>query len=407
MTTDLLAYRPATPLQEAATGPLAGKTILVRPDLCVAGWLTDAGSQALKDFHAFTDAAIVTRLKAAGASFAGSTRMAELGFGVNGDAMARALSANHAHIGLMTDTMGEARVAACCAGCFGFKPSYGLISRSGLIGLAPSMECVGVLAGDLSDIASVLGVMAGPDENDFSMSNDPPPDFLNPVPSAKTTLRIGVPRECRDRLGPSGAAAFAAALDAMAGAGIEIIEVNLPGFDLFPVVHQIVAAVEASSAAGKYDGVRYGFRAESAKNWNEMYIKSRAEAFGIRIKAFLFQGAYFQFQDYPAFENACALRRRLVNETDDLFKQVDMLALPARHEDPDPYRAETVGDTYAAFGLTLAANVAGLPALHIPGLSRHAAMDFGLQLIGPRMADVSVLAAGLNLSTHIQGVSST
>lgn len=407
MTTDLLAYRPATPLQEAATGPLAGKTILIRPDLCVAGWLTDAGSRALKGFHAVTDAAIVTRLKAAGASFAGSTRMAELGFGLNNDAMVRALSADHAHIGLMTDTMGEVRVAACCAGWFGFKPSYGLISRSGLIGLAPSMECVGVLAGDLSDIAAVLGVMAGPDENDFSMSDDPPPDFSNLEPSAKTTLRIGVPLECRDRLGPSGAAAFSAALDAMAGAGVEIIEVNLPGFDLFPVVHQIVAAVEASSAAGKYDGVRYGFRAEAAKNWNEMYIKSRAEAFGIRIKAFLFQGAYFQFQDYPAFENACMLRRRLVEETDKFFEQIDMLALPTRQGDADPFQAESVSDTYAAFGLTLTANVAGMPALHIPGTGRQGSMDFGMQLIGPRMADVSVLAAGLNLSTHIQGVSST
>lgn len=404
MTTDLFTWRPDSPLQEVSIGPLAGKTILIRPDLSVRGWLTDAGSRALKDFHAITDATIITRLKAAGASFAGSTRMAELGFGVNGDTMSSALCADYAHLGLMTDTLGEARMAACIAGWFGFKPSYGLISRSGLIGLVPSMESIGVLARNPADIAELLGVMAGPDENDFSMSADPPPDFANLALSAEKPIRIGVPRECRDRLSPPAAKAFAAALDRMAGAGFEILDVNLPGFDLFPVVHQVISAVEASSAAGKYDGVRYGFRVESTKNWNEMYLKSRAEAFGIRIKAFLFQGAYFQFQNYPAFENACALRRRLVSETDDLFQQADMLALPTRHGDPDPCRAETVQDTYADFSLTLGANMAGLPGLHVPGMNKDAGTDLGLQLIGPRMSDDRVLAAGMKLSTNTQGV---
>lgn len=403
MTTDLFSWRPAAPLQEIPDGPLAGKTILIRPDLSVRGWLADAGSRALKEFHAITDATLVARLKAAGAAFVGSTRMAELGFGINGDTMARAFSEKHADIGLMTDTLGESRMAACMAGGFGFKPSYGLISRFGLIGLVPSMESVGVIAWNPDDIADLLGAVAGPDEADFSMSADPPPDFSPLVLTGMGPIRIGIPRESRDHLRPSAAKAFAAAIDCLSGAGFEILDVGLPGFHLFPVVHQVIGAVEASSAAGKYDGVRYGFRADQAKNWNEMYLGSRAEAFGIRVKSFLFQGAYFQFQNYPAFENACSLRRRLVNETDALFGTVDLLALPTRYGEVDPRRAETVQDTYAAFGLTLGANVAGLPVLHIPEINMGAGVDLGLQLIGPRMGDARLLAAARLLSTDSQG----
>ncbi len=403
MATDIFTYRPADPMQEVPDGPMADKTIMIRPDISIAGWLTDAGSRTLAGFHAITDATVVARLKAAGASFTGSTRMAELGFGVNGDTMSQALSANLAHAGLMNDTLGEARMTACSAGWYGFKPSYGLLSRAGLVGLVPSMESIVVLARNPAEIAELLAVMAGPDENDISMSNDPPPDFTNLALTVEKPVRIGVPRECRDRLSPSAAKAFATALDTLAGIGFEILEVSLPGFDLFPTAHQIIAAVEASSAAGKYDGVRYGFRAKSAKNWNEMYLSTRAEAFDVRIKSFLFQGAYFQFQNYRAFENACTLRRGLVSQTDEIFRQADMLALPTRHDDPDPYRADTVQETYAAFSLTLGANLAGLPALQIPGLNRDAAVDFGMQLIGPRMSDASVLAACLKTSTHIQG----
>ncbi len=403
MTIDLLAYRPAAPLQEVPFGPLAGRPLLIRPDISVSGWLTDAGSRALEGFHAVFDATVMKRLKAAGAVLNGSARMAELGFGLNGDTMTAALSSDRNSAGLMTDILGEARMAACAAGCWGFKPSWGLLSRFGLVGLVPSMECIGILAPGPADIADMLTVMAGPDENDVSMSADPPPDFTELNRRTGNPLRIGVPRECRYHLTPSATAAFDKALDALAASGAETAEVSLPGFDLFGPVHQVIAAAEASSSAGKYDGVRYGFRAEGTGNWNEMYLTTRARAFGSRIKALLFQGAYFQFQDYPAFENACILRRRLTEETNALFAQIDLMAMPVRNTDPDPFNAETVEETYAAFDLTLAASLAGLPALQIPGISVNGAADFGLQLIAPPMADAAVLAAGLTLSIHTQG----
>lgn len=168
-------------------------------------------------------------------------------------------------------------------------------------------------------------------------------------------------------------------------------------FDLFRTVHQVVGAVEASSSAGKYDGVRYGHRAASAKNWNEMYLKSRAESFGLTVKAYLFQGAYFQFENYDAFEDACRIRARLVKAMENLLARVDAVAFPTQRKGHPADKAETVSRIYEAFLLTLAANVTGLPALQIPGVAGDGAFDPGLQLVGKRLSDARLLSAGARL----------
>ncbi len=403
MDSDLFTHQPASPLQETPDGPLAGKEILIQPDLSVQDWLTDSGCKALTGFHAVMDATTVTRLKAAGACLAGNTRMAELGLGINDNTMARALCAGHGHLGLVTDLLGEARMTACLAGCYGFKPSYGLVSRAGLVGLVPSMECTGFLAPTPEEITTALGVVAGPDEADYSMSPDPIPTITPTEISGHAPNRIGVPREIRQYLSTSAQNVFFAALEQAAQAGFDVQEIDLPGFDLFAAAHQVIASVEASSSCGKYDGVRYGFRTEDAQNWNEMYLQSRSQSFGCRIKSFLFQGAYFQFENYAAFENACALRQKLVNQLNHRFESIPLLALPTRLPHADPGRADTVEETYAAFGLTLPANLAGLPALCIPGMVCEGETDLGLQLMGPLMTDAQVLAAGQKIYTRIQG----
>jgi aspartyl-tRNA(Asn)/glutamyl-tRNA(Gln) amidotransferase subunit A len=337
--------------------------------------------------------------------------MAELGFGINGSSLARTLAAEeNLHAGLMTDTLGEARMAACLSGLWGFKPTWGLLSRYGLTGLVPSMECTGILAKHPADIAKMMAAMAGPDERDGAMCMDPPPDFSIPLNAHDTDGKpfcIGIPKNIPEFAETPLASAFSAARDAMAGAGFTIKEIEFPDLRLFSSAHQVIAAVEASSSAGRYDGVRYGRREDIDGNWNDMYLAFRGAAFGPLIKTFLMQGAYFQFQDYAAFEDACILRRNLLNETSALFKQVDYLALPTQAGNTDPVSADTVPDTYAAFRLTLAPSLTGQPALHIPNLATSAENrphDFGIQLIGPRMGDVGVLAAGQALFHHIQGV---
>ena len=347
---------------------------------------------ALERFAAIEDATAVERLRGAGATIVGSARMAELGFGLAGDTTARAVAEGRCDAGLMTDTMGEARLAASKAGLLGFKPSYGIVSRFGLIGLVPSMECYGIVARTTDDVAAMMAAMAGPDERDFSMLHSAPLDFTNLSAERNSPVVAGAISECTEALEPLEAKAFRAALSTLEAAGVRVEEVSMPDFDLFRTVHNVVGSTEASSSAGKYDGVRYGHRAEGAENWNELYLKSRGESFGILVKTYLFQGAYFQFENYGAFENACRIRRRLVERTKALLEKVDVLVCPTRRRNRDAFAATTVEEVYDAFALALPANVTGQPSLSIPGFMGNGANDLGLQFVGPHLGDMRLLS---------------
>jgi aspartyl-tRNA(Asn)/glutamyl-tRNA(Gln) amidotransferase subunit A len=407
MAPDIFTYKNVLPQKSTEGGVLAGKKVVIQPNMSARGWLTNAGSLALEGFIALEDATVITRLRNAGAALIGSTRMSELGFGLSDDKGTRALCGGEADIALITDTMGEVRVAAATSGLFGFKPSYGIISRFGLIGLVPSMECYGIMAKSPEDIITTIGAIAGKDENDFSMPDEKLPDFSMPEESPKTTGVAGVIKECLSTLDDTELKAFEAGLEKIEEAGLTIQEVSLENFRLFQTVHNVIGSVEASSSAGKYDGVRYGHRAAPAKNWNEMYLSSRGESFGLLMKTYLFQGAYLQFENYPAFENACRIRRRLIRDTEKLFEHIDVLALPTRRLHHDPARAATIGETYDAFLLTLPANVTGQPSLQIPSLCLNSGADLGLQIISPRLSDARLLATGMRISSIIHGAKET
>jgi aspartyl-tRNA(Asn)/glutamyl-tRNA(Gln) amidotransferase subunit A len=200
------------------------------------------------------------------------------------------------------------------------------------------------------------------------------------------------------------AKAFETALAALKNAGVKIREVPVEEYEFFRTVHQAVGAAEASSSAGKYDSVRYGHRAAKADNWNEMYLKSREESFGPLVKAFLFQGAYFQFKDYPAFENACRIRRRLVEALENVLRDSDVIVLPTRKKAAATDQPAAVSQVYDRFALTLAANVAGLPAISLPGFVKADADDLGLQLIARSLQDSTLLGcAAWLLSAHTEG----
>lgn len=404
MQSDLFTFQDSSRSDEAANGHLRATRIAVQPNMSLRGWPTTAGSTALEGFVALEDATVITRLRRAGAAVIGSARMSELGFGLAGDTLAHVLSHGHADIGLMTDTMGEARIAAASAGFVGFKPSYGIVSRFGLIGLVPSMECFGILAKKLQDVAAVVSVIAGQDDHDFSMTDEAFPDFDGASSPAPGNVIVGIIEEYRKTLDPVEDRAFQTGLAALERAGCTIREVRLNGAHLSGTVHNVIASVEASSSAGKYDGVRYGHRTSSAKNWNEMYLKSRGESFTTLVKTYLFQGAYFQFENYPAFENACRLRRRLVEETRKVFADVDCIASLTRRRDHDAYTAVTIAEVYDAFATALSANVTGQPALQIPGVATVEDEDLGLHLTGPRLRDHLLLSVAGHLLEKAQGV---
>lgn len=393
-----------SPSSDAAKpeGSLAGIRVAVQPNLSVRGWPTRAGSLALENFNALEDATAVERLLSSGAHIAGYTRMAELGFGLHGDTSAAAVASSQCEAAVVTDTLGEARVTAAQTHLIGFKPTAGTVSRYGLIGLVPSMESLGVVARDTATICRIMEAISGPDERDFSLGGEFP-DYTEPADGG--ALRRGVVlAESIAGLDPAEKEALETAITALSKSGVETREVKIEEYRLIRAVHQTIGATEASSSAGKYDSVRYGHRAAKSDNWNEMYLKSREESFGPLVKEYLFQGAYFQFKDFPAFENACRIRRRLVEALDAALQDSDVIILPTRRRAAATDQPEAVSHVYDRFELTLAANVAGLPAISLPGFVVTDGDDLGLQLISRPLQDNMLLGCAARLLTaHTEG----
>lgn len=368
-------------------GALCGKRAAVQCSISVKGWPTEAGSRALRGFVSLEDATVVERLRLAGAILVGNTQTSEMGFGVLRDGAARAIKDGHTDLALMVDTMGEARVAAASAGLFGFKPSYGRVSRFGLVGLVPSMDCCSILGKNLEDTGAVFKVMEGWDERDPSMDDCRSPLSRWSCGGRGSSISAGIVAQWLEALDDDERAALAEALGRVQEAGIQVREVQCEDLDLFRAAHNVIGSVEASSSCGKFDGVRYGHCAAGSRDWNEMYLQSRGESFGPLLKAYLFQGAYFQFEDYSAFERACSIRARLLNKSRDLLSGVDLLIFPTRRRAIDITKTETVEQVHEAFSFTLPANVTGQPALTLPGFLKVRDGDLGLQLVGPPLGD--------------------
>ena len=403
MNAAVFCYIDPSPPAPAAGGPLSGKRATVQASIAVKGWPTEANSPALQGYVPLEDATVVERLRSAGAILVGNTHTSELGFGLSRDGAGRALTDGHADVALVTDTMGEGRVAAASAGVFGFKPSYGRISRFGLVGLVPSMDCCSILGKSLEDLAAVFQALDGPDERDPSMPDGRVPDLPWRSDRELPALTAGIVTQCLDTMDAAERTAFQTALTKLQQKGIAIREVSFEDFDLFRATHNLIGSVEASSSCGKFDGVRYGHRASGAKNWNEMYLQSRAESFSLLLKAYLFQGAYFQFQNYPAFERACRIRAKLVNESRKLFGSVDLLIFPTRLTTHDATTAETVEQVYDAFSFALPANLTGQPALTLPGYLPTHKGDLGLQMVGPLFGDEYLLEIAGRLYPSVEG----
>lgn len=377
-------------VSEGAGGPLAGMAVALQSNIAVAGWPMEAGSEALNGFKALEDATVVERLRRNGAVISGLTHTSEFGFGINGSSGAgRAVEQKEADAEIMLDLAGEARLAAERAGLWGFKPSWGLIPRLGIAGLIPSMEVCGILAKTPGDIRAVVKGVAGADERDFSQ---PDLDFsdvpLKDLDSKKMTL--GVIEESLSALSASERSAFDGELDGLGQLGFIVKSFSWPDYALCLVVHKIVGSVEASSAAGRYDSVRFGKRVPGAKNWNDMYLQCRGASFGTLVKSYLMQGAYFQFERYDAYEKACRIRARLVKDARRLERQADALIFPVQNTALID-TSEALGHLYEQCIHTVHANVAGWPSLTAPASAPDRP---GLQIVGALQADARLIALG-------------
>ena len=399
-------------------GPLAGVPVALKDNLCVRGMRTTASSRILDRFVPPYDATVVQRLEAAGAVVVGKTNCDEFAMGSSnensaygpvrnpwatdrtpggssgGSAAAVASRATVAALG--SDTGGSIRQPASFCGVVGLKPTYGRVSRYGLLAFASSLDQIGPITRTAADAAVMLGVLAGPDPCDATASRQPVADYTSALTGDIKGLRVGVPRGfVTDGVSEGVRRGFDDALDRLTGEGAALVDVDLPHARYAIPVYYLVATAEASSNLARYDGVRYGHRANGKDQLSlkEMYSRTRDEGFGPEVKRRIMLGTYVLSAGYydAFYLKAQQVRTLLRHDYDAAFERVDVVAMPT--SPTPPFRlGEKTDDPlqmYLADVFTVSANLAGLPAISVPcGFSDQ--LPIGLQLTG-RLFDESTL----------------
>jgi aspartyl-tRNA(Asn)/glutamyl-tRNA(Gln) amidotransferase subunit A len=389
-------------------GPLAGIPIAHKDIFCTDGVRTSCASRMLDNFIAPYDATVVRRLAAAGAVMLGKTNMDEFAMGSSNETSfygpvrnpwdmdrvpggssggsAAAVAAGLCSAATGTDTGGSIRQPAALTGICGLKPTYGRVSRYGMIAFASSLDQAGPMARSAADMALLLQAMAGFDERDSTSIDRPVPDYSATLEAPLAGLRIGLPAEYFDAgLDAVVGDAVRAALAELECLGAQLVDITLPHTALSVPAYYVVAPAEASSNLARYDGVRYGYRAKNPVDLSDLYKRSRSEGFGAEVKRRILVGTYVLSAGYyDAYYLKAQRVRRLIRE-DFLtaFGQVDVIAAPTT-----PQPAFRLGEKqhdpvamYLSDIYTIAANLAGLPALSVPcGLVQ--GLPVGLQLIG-------------------------
>ena len=307
----------------ARTRLLAGVPIALKDNLCVKGGRTTAGSRMLENFVAPYDATVVSRLRDAGAIFVGKTNLDEFAMGSSNESSwfgpvrnphdptrvsggssggsAAAVAANLCAASLGSDTGGSIRQPAAHCGVVGLKPTYGRVSRFGLVAFASSLDQIGPFTKNVADAATMLQVIAGPCRHDMTSTAAEVPDFSASLDAGVAGMRLGVPREYFEVEGGMSehvVARVREALDALADAGAELIDISLPHTEYAVATYYLIATAEASSNLARYDGARYGRRADDARELVEMYERSRAEGFGDEVKRRIMLGTYVLSSGY-------------------------------------------------------------------------------------------------------------
>jgi aspartyl-tRNA(Asn)/glutamyl-tRNA(Gln) amidotransferase subunit A len=411
-------------------GRLAGIPVAIKDVLCVEGETTSCGSRMLYGFRPPYDATVIAKLRDAGAILYGKTNMDEFAMGSSTEnsaygptlnpwdetrvpggssgGSAAAVAAGLAPLALGSDTGGSIRQPAAVCGVVGLKPSYGRVSRYGLIAFASSLDQIGVFAHDVADTALLLSVIAGRDLNDSTSVDEPVPDYVSTFETRLPSLRVGVVREFFGQgLDPEVDSAIHEAIRIYEKAGATIKQVSLPHSKYGIPAYYIVASAECSSNLARYDGTIYGHRAadfspqypgeENLPAMIRMMMASRDEGFGAEVKRRIMLGTFALSAGYADqyYNKALQVRRKIRGDFDAAFKEVDVLLGPTsptpafklRERTADPL-AMYLSDIY-----TITANLAGIPGISIPcGLSRDK-LPIGMQLLAAPFAEESLLQA--------------
>jgi aspartyl-tRNA(Asn)/glutamyl-tRNA(Gln) amidotransferase subunit A len=419
----LTQARAADALRAAGKAqPLTGVPIAQKDIFCTQGWLTTCGSKMLSNFVSPYDAHVIERFNAAGAVNLGKTNMDEFAMGSSNETSfygpvrnpwdrervpggssggsAAAVAARLAPAATGTDTGGSIRQPAAFTGICGLKPTYGVVSRYGMIAFASSLDQGGPMARTAEDLGLMLNVMAGFDARDSTSLQRDTEDYLreitNPQPKPLAGLRIGLPREFfAAGAAPDVLKAVEAAIAQYRKLGCEIVDVSLPNMALSVPVYYVLAPAEASSNLSRFDGVRYGYRAKEYNNLTEMYEKTRAEGFGAEVKRRILIGAYVLSHGYydAYYIRAQKLRRLIAQDFTEAFKQCDVIMGPTT-----PSTAFKLGEKsgdpvqmYLSDIYTIAVNLAGLPGMSIPCGFDGANLPVGLQIIGNYFSEARML----------------
>jgi aspartyl-tRNA(Asn)/glutamyl-tRNA(Gln) amidotransferase subunit A len=299
-------------------------------------------------------------------------------------------------VSLGSDTGGSIRQPASFCGLVGLKPTYGRVSRYGLVAFASSLDQIGPFAWTVRDAARLLGVIAGHDPHDATSAHVPVPDYLASLTGDLTGIRIGVPPECfGEGLDPEVRAHVEAGIERLAARGASIVEVHLPHMRHVIAVYYIIATAEASSNLARFDGVRYGYRTSDARSLSEMYRRTRDEGFGAEVKRRIMLGTFVLSSGYydAYYEKAQRVRAMLGDDFRQAFASCDAIVTPTAPTPPFRIGEKSAGplEMYLGDIYTVTVNLAGLPAINVPcGLSR-AGLPIGMQLIGSSFDEVRLL----------------
>ena len=402
---------------DGAASPLLGVPMLHKDIFCTRGVTTSCASKMLADFVPPYDATVVEKLQFAGMVSLGKCNMDEFAMGSSNETSffgpvknpwdvnrvpggssggsAAAVAAGLVPLATGTDTGGSIRQPAALCGITGLKPTYGRVSRYGMIAFASSMDQAGPMARTAEDCALVLNAMAGHDALDSTSADIAVPDYSTSLNQSIEGLRIGIPKEFFSRhLNDGVAASVTAAIKELEAAGAIVVDVSLPSTDLGVSTYYVIAPAEASANLSRYDGVRYGYRCDNPSDLQDLYLRSRTEGFGEEVKRRILIGTFTlsaaSYDQY--FMKAQQVRRLIAEEYLSVLKNVDVIAGPSAPNTAFVLNddSKSVTDMYMEDVFTIGANLAGLPAISVPaGLVD--GLPVGMQLIGPRFGEAQLL----------------
>ncbi|WP_222919082.1 Asp-tRNA(Asn)/Glu-tRNA(Gln) amidotransferase subunit GatA [Natrinema sp. SYSU A 869] len=414
-------------IEGAEDGPLAGKTVAVKDNISTEGVRTTCGSRMLEDYVPPYDATVVSRLKDAGATIVGKANMDEFGMGTTTETSyfgetdnpaapghvpggssggsAAAVAAGEADLALGSDTGGSVRCPAAFCGVVGIKPTYGLVSRYGLVAYGNSLEQIGPFGETVEDAAQLLDVIAGSDERDATTregrSEGDDSSYADAATGDVDGLSIGVPTELLEGADEGVVETFWDALGELEDRGAEYHEVSLPSVEHAVEAYYVIAMSEASSNLARFDGVRYGHSGGYDGNWNETFARAREEGFGDEVKRRILLGTYALSAGYhdKYYKKAQDARAWVKQDFDEALSEADVLASPTMPVPPFEL-GESLDDPlqlYLADANTVPVNLADLPAISVPA-GETDGLPVGLQLVGPAFGEEQLIRAASALA---------